>query len=67
MLAGTMTLNQRQKSPQTKIRERNGFVTATMVPDCGLDKLRLARREMTEVVNGVRVPKVNEYEVPKDH
>ena len=67
MLAGTMTLNQRQKSPQTRIRERNGFVTATMVPDVSLDKQRLARKNMNDVVNGVKIPKVDEYVVPKDY
>lgn len=38
-----------------------------MVPDVSLDKQRLARREMNEMVNGVKVPKVSEYVVPKDH
>jgi len=33
-LAGTMALRAREKSPATKIRERKGFVTATVVPDC---------------------------------
>lgn len=32
-LAGTVALNMRQMSPQSKIRQRKGFVTATMVPD----------------------------------
>lgn len=32
-LAGTMALNMRQMSPQSKLRQRKGFVTATMVPD----------------------------------
>jgi hypothetical protein len=32
-LAGTIALNMRQMSPQSKIRERKGFVTATRVPD----------------------------------
>lgn len=28
-----MALNMRQMSPQSKLRQRKGFVTATMVPD----------------------------------
>ena len=69
ILAGTMSLNSRQKSPQTKIRERNGFVTATMVPNVFDDKARLADNIMNEVdkKTGLKKPKVNEYTVPKPH
>ena len=41
-LAGTMSLRNRSVSPQTRIRERNGFVTAQTVPDCLEEKKRVA-------------------------
>jgi len=34
MLAATLSLSKRTISPQTKIRQRNGFVTSLTVPDC---------------------------------
>lgn len=33
MLAGTMMLNKRTVSPQTKIKERNGFLAGQRMPD----------------------------------
>jgi hypothetical protein len=63
-----MSLKKRITSPQTKIRERKGFVTATMVPDCFADKNRKAIDEMnTKTKSGVLVPILNEYFASKAH
>lgn len=67
MLAATMALGNRVQ-PQDKIKERSGFVTATVVPDCFKDKCKKSRGDMTIIKNGIRVPKPdNEYSVPKAH
>lgn len=62
-----MALNKRQMSPQSKIRQRKGFVTATRVPDCFERKASLALTEWTVPVRGSlqRKPRVDEYANPK--
>jgi hypothetical protein len=66
-LAGTMSLKSRVKSPQSRIRERKGFVTATMVPDVFADKNRKAIDEKNTVdkKTGTLIPIINEYVAPK--
>ena len=68
-LAGTMALGARKLSPQSKIRQRNGFVTATRVPDVFEDKSRLAKGAFNKLnkKTGVMVPESNEYSPPKAH
>ena len=68
-LAGTMALKAREKSPQTKIRERNGFVTATRVPDCFEDKLASAKalNNKYDKKSQSMVPVQNEYVMPAAH
>jgi len=68
-LAGTLTLLKREKSPQTKIRERKGFVTAMTVPDVFADKVKIAEDTLNRIdrKTGVKIPHVNEYDPPKDH
>lgn len=63
-----MALSRRTTSPQSKIRERVGFVTATRVPDVFEDKCKKGHNDMTVYNPQVhyRVPKVQEYENPKD-
>lgn len=67
-LAATMALSKRTASPQSRIRERAGFVTATRVPDVFADKCKKGVDDMTvySKKHGMRVPKVQEYENPKD-
>jgi hypothetical protein len=67
-LAGTMALKNRAISPQSKIRERKGFVTATMVPDVFADKNRKVIDEKNRVdkATGKLIPIVSEYVAPKD-
>jgi len=64
-----MALKQRVISPQSKIRERKGFVTATMVPDVFADKNRKAIDEKNTInkKTGALIPIINEYERPKAH
>lgn len=66
-LAATMSLMKRKKSPESKIRERKGFVTAARVPDVFEDKSKKAHHDITEWsrAHKQRVPKVDEYENPK--
>lgn len=42
MLAGTMLLQKREFSPESKIRQRVGFVNAPVVPDCFAEKNKTA-------------------------
>ena len=67
-LAATIALKNRKMSPQSKIRQRKGFVTATRVPDVIEDKLGLAKSNWTvrDKKTGQRVPKVYEYQPPRD-
>lgn len=46
---------------------RQGFVTATMVPDCNADKAKLADSNLNQLdpETGLKVPKIFEYAVPK--
>ena len=41
-LAGKMSLQKREFSPESKLRQRNGFVSAATVPDCFEEKKRTA-------------------------
>lgn len=41
-LAGTMSLQKREHSPESKIRMRNGFVNTVVMPDCFHEKVRTA-------------------------
>lgn len=41
-LAGTMSLQKREHSPESKMRQRHGFVSAAVVPDCFAEKNRTA-------------------------
>ena len=68
-LAATMALQNRKKSPQSKIRDRQGFVTATRVPDVFEDKQRLAKAHWSKLnkKTGQYVPDPHEYSPPKDH
>jgi len=63
-----MTLQNRIMSPQSRIRQRKGFVTATRVPDCTEAKKTKAHSDWTigpgKKFN--RAPKVDEYENPKN-
>lgn len=43
-----MALKTRKLSPESKIRQRKGFVTATRVPDCFEDKSSLAKSLLTK-------------------
>ena len=63
-----MALQTRKMSPQSKIRERNGFVTATRVPDCFEDKAALAQSfySRPDRATKQRVPVPNEYAAPQD-
>ena len=69
MLAATMSLKTRKMSPQSKIRERKGFVTASRVPDCFEDKANLAKSLLMKKdrATGMFRPRVNEYSPPRDH
>ena len=68
-LAGTMSLRARQYSPQSKIRQRKGFVTATKVPDCFNAKVTVEKfnnnlvSKRTGKSESLRV----EYSPPKAH
>lgn len=66
-LAGTMSLKKRVISPQSKIRERKGFVTATMVPDVFADKNRKAidEKNTKDKKTGQLIPIISEYVQPK--
>lgn len=46
ILCTTMALKNRKASPQSKIKERHGFVTAAKVPDCMDEKKRIAYDQM---------------------
>ena len=37
-----MSLNKREFSPESKLRQRHGFVSATVVPDCFAEKNKTA-------------------------
>lgn len=65
-LAGTMSLIQAKKTPWTVMKEREGFVTKFKVATILDTKLNFAHAQMTEVKGGVKKPKEDPYQNPKD-
>ena len=67
-LAGTMALRRREKSPETKIKER-GFYTKKVVPDCFAEKQRVALDNMKNFNLTTRRYEMKnlEYQEPKPH
>ena len=69
ILCATMALKNRVASPQTKIKERHGFVTAAKVPDCTDEKKRIAYDQMLgfNLKTRKREMMSQEYSPKKDH
>ena len=67
-LAGTMALKRREKSPETKIKEK-GFYTKKVVADCFAEKNRTALDNMKKFNLTTRKyePKNLEYQQPVPH
>lgn len=68
-LAGTMSLKTRTISPQSRIKERNGFVTVPRVPLVNDDKKKEAKKKLNKwnKESGQFKPVPNEYSPPKPH
>lgn len=67
-LAGTMALKRREKSPETKIKEK-GFYTKKVVADCFAEKNRTALDNMKKfnLTTKKYEPKNLEYQQPVPH
>lgn len=69
MLAGTMQLNKRTVSPQTKIKERNGFLAGQRMPDCFQAKKEHANEKLFgfDLRSKTKEKLPQEYNDPKPH
>ena len=67
LLAGAMLLAQRKMSPESKIRERNGFVAGQLLKDCGEMKMDRVKDNMVTYNLKTRKyePRNLEYKEPK--